>query len=238
MTSIFLKRIITRLLTVLLMAHSFASLWISVNGFTTGKSFYDYINGLYFLFSTASTIGYGDVTVSHRDRYRVNERYLFASFIILVSLIFFAYIQSLIQSLFHDLTIQTRAKQEYIEELDDWVASLQKPGCKITYHWEYAFKSFMRIVESKDVNRALSESGYVEQISPAQRERIEESLSQWFTKRFHFFNALEADAKVKIALKATCIRYNVIKIALSKALNYLNEASIVAAFISFYQVHF
>lgn len=90
---------ICNIFTIFIISHYISCFWIRVNSYATGDEYKDYLNAIYFLFVTASTNGYGDITVDNLSTRNVLGRYLFAMMIMLASLIFFAYIQSLIAAL-------------------------------------------------------------------------------------------------------------------------------------------
>lgn len=117
----FLTNLFADILTLACIIHLFSSLWISVNGYkmATSKNILDSnIQAIYFLFTTAGTIGYGDVTVDNKATHLVFWRYLFATLVIFFALIFFSYLQSLINALRSRLTFAQLKLQEDVAIAD------------------------------------------------------------------------------------------------------------------------
>lgn len=111
----FLTTLLADILTLACIIHIFSSLWISVNDYkmaTTADTFNSFVQATYFLFATAGTVGYGDVTLDNKSSKQVVWRYFFATMVIFFALIFFSYLQSLINALRSKLTFAQLKLQE------------------------------------------------------------------------------------------------------------------------------
>jgi hypothetical protein len=166
-----------------------------------------YINASYFLFTTASTNGYGDITVDNKSTEKVEGRYLFAILIMLLSLIFFAYLQSVISKLRLDwILAETKVNQE-MDDFDDWMAvRTQTPGVVITYKYDKSIREFFYYLYHLDVYTALSSSGFIDLMHSQYKEMICDCASSFIIQGFTFFEELPPEVSTQIVLEMTPVR--------------------------------
>jgi hypothetical protein len=161
----------------------------------------DYVTSLYFIFTTSSTVGYGDITVPHNARDYVEGSYLFASLLIILALIFFAYLQSLINSLISLLHATSNQIHEQLEEFNDWMAARnQTKGVNITFKYESTLKEYVDYITTHDVFNAISSGGFLETMGYISRESIVESAALFITKAFTIFEELSPTTCQEIVL--------------------------------------
>lgn len=161
----------------------------------------DYITALYFVFATSSTVGYGDVTVPHNAKNNIEGRYLFACVLIIAALIFFAYLQSLINSLIHQFQAVSLQITEQLEEFNDWMAARnQTEGVCITFKYESTLKEFIDYITTHDIFNAISSGGFLENMSFEHKDSIIESTSLYITNSFSFFEELSKETSQEIVL--------------------------------------
>ena len=196
-----LKSLTNNIITIGILSHVITCLWIRVNVTLTNNWVADYVTSLYFLFATSSTVGYGDITVDHKSREHVEGRYLFASCLIIAALIFFAYLQSLINSLIHQFQAVELVIHQELDEFSDWMAARnQTKGVYITFKYEATLKEFINYITTHDVFNALNSGGFIENMSYSHKDTIVDSASLFITKNFTFFEELSAQISQEIVL--------------------------------------
>lgn len=207
-------------ISVFSLAHMAACLWIRNNGKLTDNSLDDYNSAIYFLFTTASTVGYGDITVDHRSSFVVAGRYLFASSLMIFALIFFAYIQSLILSLlgeFQAVDLKVKAK---VEEFEDWMTVRNMTaGVIILYKYEKNLKEFFDYIHKYDVFSALGSDGFLELMQYQHQQVLHESATEYVASCFSFFEELSPLIRQKIIMSLVPLWYFCLILALKKTIN-------------------
>lgn len=223
----FLKNFIS----VFCLAHIAACLWIRNYGQLTKSPIDDYNSAIYFLITTAATVGYGDITVDHKRDNNVAGRYIFASSLMIFALIFFAYVQSLITSLllnFQAVDLKVKAK---VEEFEDWLAVRNMTaGVVIEYRYEKNIKEFFDYINKYDIFSAISSDGYIDLMQFAQKEKIHESATEYVASRFSFFEELSASQRQKIILSLVPVSYSHIISGSKRVINLLLEKNLAQAF--------
>lgn len=203
-----LETLLCNLISVFSLAHMVACLWIRNNEFLSNSPMEDYNDAIYFLFTTASTIGYGDLTVDHQSLTNVSGRYLFATSLMIFALIFFAYVLSLIYGLLQKLQAVDQKVREKVEEFEDWMAVRNMtPGVIIHYRYEMNLKKFFDYLHKFDVFSAIGADGYLEQMHHSHKEQIHSSATEYVAASFSFFEELSPTTKQNLILGLTPIWY-------------------------------
>lgn len=190
------------------LAHIAACLWIRNYGLLSSDSIDDYNTAIYFLFTTASTVGYGDVTVDHKRTTNVGDRFVFASSLMIFALIFFAYVQSLIYSLLQDFQAVDLKVKEKVEEFDDWMTVRNMTsGVMILYRYEKQLKEFFDYLHKYDVFSAVGADGFLELMQHSHQEQIHDSATEYVAASFSFFEELSPKTRQRVVLSLTPVRY-------------------------------
>lgn len=197
-----------------------ACFWIRINGVLTDEWVNDYINALYFIFTTSSTVGYGDITVDHKAKDHIAEKYLFACVLMLLALIFFAYIQSLITTLIADYTAVGKMVNGQLEEFSDWMAARnQTKGVVITYKYEATLREFINYLTTHDLFSAISASGFLDTMSYRHQERVIESATLYISSTFSMFDELSQNKTQEVVMNLTPVRYAFNELAMKRIKN-------------------
>lgn len=184
-------------------------LWIRVNAQDynkRGELVSNYITGFYFVLETSSTIGYGDNTVNtfHGDLVKVppnDGRYLFAIFMILYGLNYFAYTQSLIvQSITLWFEAKVLAEKKY-EDLNDWL-TLRNSNSRVILSLEYErkLKDFFVYMTKQDVISALKQKGFINILSNSQKTQLQAHVTSELVEKFSIFDRVSVEMATKIIL--------------------------------------
>ena len=109
-----------------------------------GRQLSGYISDTYFMMSTASTVGYGDVTVDHKRKTDVELTYLFGILIMILALVFFSYMQSTFNSLRSRWQAATSELEKESHLIEEWITLRNVRGYKpLTFQLEKQVKSLL-----------------------------------------------------------------------------------------------
>ena len=183
------------------LAHLATCLWIRNNETLSRSAVNDFVSALYFLITTAATVGYGDITVSHVSLNNVGGRFVFASSLMIFALIFFAYVQSLINSMLQDFQAVEIKVRKKLDEFEDWMTVRNMTtGVVIHYRYEKNLKEFFEYLYKYDVYSAIGAEGYLELMRFCHQEYIYESATEYVAAHFAFFEELGQSLRQKIIL--------------------------------------
>lgn len=181
--------------------------WIRVNDTLTEHWINDYVNGIYFIFTTSSTVGYGDRTVDHNAKDFIAERYLFGYILMILALIFFAYIQSLLTTLRANYSAVDSMVYEQLETFNDWMAARnQTKGVVITYRYECNLREFIDYLTTHDLFSAMSSSGFLDCMSYKHQQTVIESATLYIGTTFTFFEEIDRVTMQQIIMNLTPVR--------------------------------
>lgn len=216
-----LRVLLSNTISVGSLSHLMACFWIRINGILTSEWVNDYINGLYFIFTTSSTVGYGDNSVDHKAKEHIAEKYLFGCVLMLMALIFFAYIQSLITTLIADYTAVGRMMNAQLEEFSDWMAARnQTKGVVITYKYEATLREFINYLTTHDLFSAISASGFLDSMSYRHQQRVIESATLYISSSLSLFDELSQHTTQEVVMNLTPVRYAFNDIAMKRVKNF------------------
>jgi CRP-like cAMP-binding protein len=179
------------LVTILLLSHFLSCLWLRINAFEILDVAKDYITAAYFIITTASTVGYGDVSVDHKETRSIAGRYIFAILIQIASLIFFAYIQSLISSLLKQFRASKALTASESQEFEEWMTVRnQTQGVIIPYNFEKILYEYFFYMNNFDLFSAVNRNGFIDLISIKIKEDILHNATQYIISSFSFFDGM------------------------------------------------
>lgn len=191
-TKVLVVRVLATLTTIgsflFLVSHLMACLWAKFNGLDSPDHVTDYVRSVYFVFATASTVGYGDEGIDHESLDSVIPRYLFAIFIIVFGLTFFAYTQGMINSFFVSWNRFDELQMAEIVDLDNWFAlrNMTK-GVSISWSYEKSVKEYYETLSKTDVFKALNMNGFIDQLDFNSYQTVYSSATISLVQRFVFF---------------------------------------------------
>ena len=138
--------ILNRLLVIWLLLHTLTCICIRQQDAASlvGRQLSGYISDTYFMMSTASTVGYGDVTVDHRRKRDVELTYLFGIMIMILALVFFSYMQSTFNSLRSRWQAATSEVENESHLIDEWITLRNVRGHKpLNFQLEKQIKTLL-----------------------------------------------------------------------------------------------
>jgi hypothetical protein len=202
-----IQEFMARMTMLLLMAHLVTCLWIRVLNEGTSEIFGIYISALYFLFTTASTTGYGDITVDKNLASDDTGLYVWASFVILFGLNYFVIFIAYNKKIIEDFNLQESIKTQTIEEVEDWFAVRnQTSGAQITWHFEKLVKEFHFYLVNKDIVSKLSYGEYYDKLAYSMQMRIQLYIANDLISAFEIFKILPVNIATNLALQYTSLQ--------------------------------
>lgn len=195
-------------ITILLLANLLSCFWIRVNSYVTADNKTDYINSVYFLFTTASTIGFGDMLVDHARTDTAAGRYLFATFMILMCLIFFAYVQSLINSMRIEWTLVDDRLQGLLEEFVDWMTNRSMAsGGRIPFKFETNLIDFFDYLYTNDIYSTVSMNGFIDLLGEKLKMQLTKITAKGVVDRYVFLADVDDDIAAEIVLNSEAVSF-------------------------------
>ena len=132
LTKYIFKKVIGMFLTltiyILLLSHMTACIFIfterrAQERSTDQTAVNRYISVLYFMVTTSTTVGYGDITIDHSSRLLIFVRYAYQVFLMLMTLLLNSVFYSLINMTVKDAVYMMDKMYEPLEEFDLWQAA-------------------------------------------------------------------------------------------------------------------
>jgi uncharacterized membrane protein len=198
---------VNNLLLTSLMAHVLACFWVKANNVQAPTQVQIYLDSLQFVFATASTVGYGDQTVNKTLDNNTNERFIFAIAIIVLALIFFAYIQSFIRKLLEKWNQTQAVFEQEIADLEDWITIRNVSALgRITLKYEKLVKNYIEYMSRNDLDHALNSYGFIELLSPSDRLQVEDCATATFAHKFSFFHGMSVESSSALILSYEAVK--------------------------------
>lgn len=204
----FQSTIAISIVDIFLLAHSLTCFWIRFNYLNLDHNLGQmYTNALYFIIATASTVGYGDQTVN-KNQDKAELRYLFTFFLVFLALIFFAYMQSLINTIIAKLNKLGSKSQEAHSELEDWLVLRNKSGkLAMPFVLEKKISRFFKFKEEWDLQNILFQYDLYYKNSIKMQQVISDYTVKELCKKFHtFFDEIPPIFRTKLALMARLVK--------------------------------
>lgn len=205
-----------------LSAHFLTCLWIRANKYFYEKPLNDYIDSLYLIMATASTVGYGDKTVDNKSFDDIILRYLFAIGIIIAALNYFAYLQSLINILIFDWNLtKVEDNMSELDQLEDWLAArICTQGVDITRSYELKIKRYFKFRWNRDVVTALKKNNFIQLMDHSMRKSVEQFATYDTRETYPFFNCISESTAVDL-----CSRFSIVNFGKGEHIIYPGDAS-------------
>ena len=199
---IMIQYVIGKFVGLLLISHIISCIWVREYQIQLGDIYTDYINGLYAFITTASTAGYGDLTVATlettevgpQDAAVVISRYLFGIFLLAFAVLFFAYTKAIMDWVIEEYSkLQSQSKTNMVH-LTDWLAarSIKIPG-GVPFSYERTAKTYFNSFWTKDFAPALNLKGYYDKIGSVEQECVRASVCYSIHSLSKSFSELDVD---------------------------------------------
>ena len=191
---------VSNVIVLFLMSHTLACFWIRVNSATQESNATDFIAGFYFIYATATTIGYGDVTVLHAHTSNLTLTHLFGIAVIALGLVFDAYAQSKIRTMVLEINRLNNHVELQLEELEDWLAVRNMTqGVHVTRLFEVVVRAYFCHMITSDVHSIMQTSGFLDKLPSSFKESVVISATfKYFRRWYGFFKHLNITFGVEV----------------------------------------
>lgn len=142
-----------------------------------------YINAFYFILTTITTVGYGDISGS------TTAEYLFSMAVEFIGLTFFSFLTGTISVMFSgDQSFESLINAR-MEELDLWLLRLENCNKeeKIPNKLYHSIKEFIQDAFVYDFNLIIEEFSFYNELPASIQNQISESLFKTFKNQFNNF---------------------------------------------------
>lgn len=142
-----------------------------------------YPNAFYFILTTITTVGYGDITGS------TSAEYIFSMFVEFIGLTFFSLLTGTISVMFSSDQSFESLINARMEELDLWLLRLENCNSKekIPNNLYHSIKVFIEDAFIHDYNLIIEEFAFYTELPASIQNQISESLFKTFKANFHNF---------------------------------------------------
>lgn len=154
--TLFISGFASKVFNLYLFTHIISCLWI----YWMGQSFGDavssnlYITCVYFIYQTATVVGYGDVNFHIQNN--MNAVWLFTMFVIYFGILSVGYTFNFINSSLSELEAIKEATGPGTDQFDTWLASRFRANpSSVNTDFVLPMKSFMKFLNQFDSRRAL-----------------------------------------------------------------------------------
>lgn len=202
-----IQSFLAQMTTLFLVAHLATCLMIRSVNPESGTVQSIYTTGLYFLITTSSTTGYGDITVDKLVPNRNDALYVLASLVILFGLNYFVIFIAYNKVFIEDLNLQESIKSQAIEEIEDWFAVRnQTSGAAITWEFEKLVKGYHNYLVHKDIVSKLSYGDYYDKLPFWVQQVIQLSIANDLISAFEIFKDMHPNLATQIAIKYSSLQ--------------------------------
>jgi hypothetical protein len=142
-----------------------------------------YVNAFYFILTTITTVGYGDISGS------TTYEYLFSMCVEFIGLTFFSFLTGTISVMFSgDQSFESLINAR-MEELDLWLLRLENCNKeeKIPNKLYHSIKEFIQDAFVYDFNLIIEEFSFYTELPASIQNQISESLFKTFKQNFNSF---------------------------------------------------
>jgi len=161
--------------------------WITAMGYNGSDTNTLYITSLYWVFTTLSTVGYGDIYGSLTDEYLYNMAVEF------IGVFLFAYMMSNINTFIIQLdNNNSEIMEKNTEELDQWIMKIDRanpPTKKLEESMVKEINEFFQTYWQKDHTMINTDDNFLNQLPRDLKAKLIDHLFGKFIKKFEVFFA-------------------------------------------------
>ncbi len=159
-----------------------------------------YIAYHYYVYTTVSTVGYGDITLkSFSEEDNSIGQLLIMIMVIVFGLNYYALIQGKIRKIFNELVALESYRNKEIEGMEDWMIQRNvSSAMTVPFKFEKKFKELFTYSLSFDIEMLINLNGFIDMISFSQKQEILESVSTWYIKKFRYFEGVSIENSIRM----------------------------------------
>ena len=204
----FLASFLTVMFSFYLFAHIFACLFILIEGFdidTFDEN--EYINAIYFVYSTSTVVGYGDVTIDISSKYKIEIRILFSILVIFFGIIFVGYTFGCInQTLAEVNQIELKVNAE-LGGFEGWIAIRRKGNPEaFSFKFEMMLKRFYLSLFRYNVSRVIRYNNLIAMLPEREATIVTNTSTRELLEIFrHYFADLSEETAEEMVMESSSI---------------------------------
>lgn len=174
-----------------------------MNELESAEVYQDYMTSIYFVMCTATTIGYGDLTIESESKQLSDLKYVYAIFLIVFAMIFYSFFIRLSRKLFTFDKKYNKIFDEEFEALEDWLAARDRNrSASSSLKIDQGIKEFYKYFTVKNFIPVLHLNGYLNQMPPRYREIVQAICSLHLIESFKWLKSLPENLAMEICLMA------------------------------------
>ena len=197
---------------LLIIVHIMSCFWIRNNYLDGIADFTQALrDSIYYVTTTATTVGYGDFLVSHSEKRNVASRYLYQMFTMLNGIVFSSIMFALVNKLmkgFEYISTKEAAEVRYLitqlVDFEDWFAvRIQTPNVEISNEYYKALRNYFLFSINLDFREAAYSDGFINLLGIKETNAIKDSLLVPFRAKYaEFFKKVSYDFGMELIFMA------------------------------------
>lgn len=203
----FYFRFVRNVSILLLTAHFLGCLYIWAQGLQEREIGLVYVEALYFIFMTASTVGYGDgdvgVETNHTNSFQ--KEYLIIAVYIYLLQVFFSFLDMTIRRTFQGWDRIYNVVEMNDEELNDWMAMRNRVKM-VRSQFEKKIQNFFTFIRIWDVESTVKIELY-RHLDHRSQTQVSNYIGFKIAEKFKFFDDFSEINKAAIAFSTKIIKY-------------------------------
>ena len=184
------------------LGHWLACLFIYLQNLKLEAPFQSYVNSMYFIFMTSSTVGYGDsdLGIEAGAEPRGDRHYLVISLYIFLLQVFFCYLQMTLLFMFTEWHKIYYSHETTSEDLSDWIARINRvKACK--WSFEEKIRHFFKFLHVWDVDNTVKTEFY-RRLDTQGKQAVSDYIGKKIAEDFRFFDDFSEINKSDLAFSS------------------------------------
>lgn len=166
-----------------------------------------YVNAIYFIFMTASSVGYGDsdIGIDITDNQEVlRSQYLVVILYVYLLQVFFSYLQMALLFMFEEWHRIYNRGENSEENLNDWLA-LRNRARMLKSSFEKKISLFFKFIGVWDVENTVK-SDFYRRLDEKDQHHVADYIGKKIAEKFRFFDDFSEVNKAELAFSSKVVK--------------------------------
>lgn len=166
-----------------------------------------YVNAIYFIFMTASSVGYGDsdIGIDITDNQEVlRSQYLVVILYVYLLQVFFSYLQMTLLFMFEEWHRIYNRGENSEENLNDWLA-LRNRARMLKSSFEKKISLFFKFIGVWDVENTVK-SDFYRRLDEKDQHHVADYIGKKIAEKFRFFDDFSEVNKAELAFSSKVVK--------------------------------
>lgn len=166
-----------------------------------------YTNAIYFIFMTASTVGYGDsdIGIEILSHQILQTQYMVVILYVFLLQIFYSFLQMTLRFMFNEWHRIYNNEEVNHENLTDWFARRNRVK-SLRSAFEKKISHFFKFIEIWDVENTIK-SHFFTQLHEKAKTEVSDYIGMKIAHKFRFFDDFSEVNKADLAFSSKVIKY-------------------------------